>query len=143
MTEPSFVNGAILVITRRGVLLAGGIGLLASHPLSHGQAAGTIRRVAWFSIGSRASPHDGYAAFTQGMHDLGWREGKNVEYQRVYADGEVSRLDALASELVRQTVDVIVRTRLAATAERRATQTAEAGGAAPSDVVTPEATPAQ
>jgi putative ABC transport system substrate-binding protein len=108
MTEPSFVNGAILVITRRGVLLAGGIGLLASHPLSHGQAAGTIRRVAWFSIGSRASPHDGYAAFTQGMHDLGWREGKNVEYQRVYADGEVSRLDALASELVRQTVDVIV-----------------------------------
>src|SRR5204862_5239865 len=35
-------------------------------------------------------------------------EGKNVEYRRVYANGEVSRLNALASELVRQNVDVIV-----------------------------------
>jgi putative ABC transport system substrate-binding protein len=96
------------VITRRGVLLTSGIGLLVAHPLSRGQAAETIRRVGWFSIGSKTSPHDGYAAFTQGMHDLGWAEGRNVEYRRVYADGEVSRLDALASELVRQTVDVIV-----------------------------------
>ena len=51
---------------------------------------------------------DGYVAFKQGMHDLGWREGKSVEYRSVYADGEVSRLDALASELVSQPVDVIV-----------------------------------
>ena len=48
------------------------------------------------------------AAFKQGMHDLGWQEGKNVEYRIVYADGDVNRVDALASELIRQKVDVIV-----------------------------------
>jgi putative ABC transport system substrate-binding protein len=58
------------------------------------------------------------------MLDLGWREGKNVEYRRVYADGEVSRLDALASELVRQAVDVIVVGNAATTrACQRATKT--------------------
>jgi putative ABC transport system substrate-binding protein len=96
------------VITRRGVLLTGGIGLIAGNAPSRGRAADALRHVAWFSIGSRTNPHNGYVAFTQGMLDLGWREGKNVEYRRVYADGEVSRLDALASELVRQDVDVIV-----------------------------------
>jgi len=31
----------------------------------------------------------------QGMYDLGWLEGKNVEYQIVYADLDVGSLDAL------------------------------------------------
>jgi putative ABC transport system substrate-binding protein len=97
-----------LVITRRGVLLTGAIGSVVGHSLSRGQPADALRHVAWFSIGSRTNPHNGYVAFTQGMLDLGWKEGKNVEYRRVYADGQVSRLDALAGELVRQNVDVIV-----------------------------------
>jgi putative tryptophan/tyrosine transport system substrate-binding protein len=96
------------VITRRSVLRAGGIGLLGAHPLSRGQPVATIRRVGLLSIGSETSPADVYAAFKQGMHDLGWLEGKNVEYRFVYADGDVGRLDALASELIRQKVDVIV-----------------------------------
>jgi len=96
------------VITRRSVLLAGGIGLLFAHRLSRGQPAATIRRVGWLSLGSETSPAEVYAAFKQGMHDLGWQEGKNVEYRFVYANGDVGRLDTLASELVGQKVDVIV-----------------------------------
>jgi putative tryptophan/tyrosine transport system substrate-binding protein len=96
------------VITRRSVLLAGGIGLLVAHPLSRGQPVPTIRRVGWVSLGSITSPAEGYAAFKQGMHDLGWLEGKNVAYQAAYADGDVNRLDVLASELIGQKVDVIV-----------------------------------
>jgi putative ABC transport system substrate-binding protein len=42
------------------------------------------------------------------MHDLGWLEGKNVEYQIVYADADVGRLDALAGELVGRNVEVII-----------------------------------
>src|SRR5256884_7765306 len=42
------------------------------------------------------------------MGDLGWLEGKNVEYEIVYADSDVNRLDTLANELIRQKVDVIV-----------------------------------
>ena len=96
------------MIARRRVLLAGCIGLLVAHRQSRGQPAATIRRVGYLSIGSKASPADVYAAFKQGMHDLGWLEGKNVEYQIVYADFDVNRLDTLASELIGQRVDVIV-----------------------------------
>ncbi len=105
-------------------MLAGGIGLLIAHPLSRGQPAVTIRRVGWVSIGSKTSPTDLYDVFRQGMRDLGWLEGKNVEYQSVYADGDVNRLDALANELVRQKVDVIVVSNATTTrALQRATKT--------------------
>jgi putative ABC transport system substrate-binding protein len=64
------------------------------------------------------------AAFTQGMNDLGWLEGKNVEYRFAYADGAVDRLDARASELIAQKVEVIVAVSPAATrATQRATKT--------------------
>jgi putative ABC transport system substrate-binding protein len=96
------------VITRRSLLLAGGIGLLVPHPQSHAQPAATVRRVGWVSLGSKVSPAEAYAGFKQGMHDLGWIEGKNVEYRSVYADGDMNHLDALASEMIRQHVDVIV-----------------------------------
>ena len=112
------------MITRRSVLLAGGIGLLFAQRLSHGQPAATVRRVGWVSLGSIANPAEAYAAFKQGMHDLGWLEGKNVKYQAVYADGDVNRLDLLASELIGQKVDVIVVGNATSTrALQRATKT--------------------
>ena len=112
------------MITRRSVLLAGGIGLVVAHGLSRGQPVGTIRRVGWLSTGSETSPAHVYAAFKQGMRDLGWMEGKNVEYRFVYAHGELNRLDALASELTRQQVDVIVvGNALTTRALQRATKT--------------------
>jgi putative ABC transport system substrate-binding protein len=112
------------VITRRSVLRAGGIGLVVAHGLSRGQAVTTIRRVGWLSSGSETSPARVYAAFKQGMRDLGWMEGKNVDYRFVYADGELNRLDALASELIRQQVDVIVvGNALTTRALQRATKT--------------------
>ena len=58
------------------------------------------------------------------MHDLGWLEGKNVEYRFVYADGDVDRMDALVSELIGQKVEVImVATTPATRAARQATKT--------------------
>ena len=96
------------MITRRQVLRAGGIGLLVAHPLGHGQAAATIRRVGWLSLGSKASPVDVYTAFKEGMRDLGWREGTNVEYRIIYADGDLERLDAVARELVGWNAEVII-----------------------------------
>ena len=112
------------MITRRSVLLAGGFGLLLAHPLVLGQPATTIRRVGWVSLGSGTSPAELYAAFKQGMHDLGWLEGKNVAYLATYADGDANRLDVLASELIRQNVDVIVVGNATSTrALQRATKT--------------------
>ena len=96
------------MITRRKVLLAGGVSLLVAHRLGRGQPATTIRRVGMLLFASEAATVHLRAAFKQGMHDLGWLEGKNVEYRIVYADGDVNRLDVLASELIGQKVEVIV-----------------------------------
>jgi putative tryptophan/tyrosine transport system substrate-binding protein len=96
------------VITRRSVLLAGGIGLLVAHRFSRGQDAATIRRVGLLQLSSEAAGVHLRAAFKQGMLDLGWMEGKNVAYRFVYANGDVDRLDALARELIGQNAEVIV-----------------------------------
>jgi len=96
------------VITRRSALLAGGVGLLVAHELSRGQPAGVIRRVGWLALGSATTVANLLVALKQGMLDLGWQEGKMIEYRSVYCDGDVDRADALASELVSQKVDVIV-----------------------------------
>ena len=112
------------MITRRSVLLAGGIGLLVAHRLGRGQPAATIRRVGMLAFASEAATAHLRATFKQGMHELGWLEGKNVEYRFVYANGDVGRLDALASELVGQKVEVImVGNPPPAQAAQRATKT--------------------
>jgi putative ABC transport system substrate-binding protein len=47
-------------------------------------------------------------AFLQGLRELGYVEGKNLAVEYRWAEGQVERLPALAAELVRLKVDVIV-----------------------------------
>ena len=124
------------MITRRSVLLAGGIGLLAAYRLSHGQPAATIRRVGLLQFTSQAAGAQLRAALGQGMHDLGWVEGKSVEYRVAYADGAVDRLDTLARELLAQNAEVIVlSSQQAARAAQRTTKTVPIVMAGVSDAV--------
>jgi len=112
------------VITRRSVLLGGVIGLVVAHRPSHGQPAATIHRVGLLSFSSESAGAQLRAALKEGMHDLGWMEGKNLEYRFVFANGDVDRLDALAGELIRQKVGVIVvSSQQTAGAAQRATKT--------------------
>jgi len=48
------------------------------------------------------------AAFQQGLRDLGYVEGKNVVVEYRYTEGKIDRYPALATELVRLKVDVLV-----------------------------------
>jgi putative tryptophan/tyrosine transport system substrate-binding protein len=47
-------------------------------------------------------------AFRQGLRDLGYVEGKNIVIESRSAEGKSERVPALAAELVRLKVDVIV-----------------------------------
>ena len=49
-------------------------------------------------------------AFQQGLRELGYVEGKNIVIQYRSAEGKLDRLPALAAELVRLKVDVVVTT---------------------------------
>jgi putative tryptophan/tyrosine transport system substrate-binding protein len=73
---------------------------------------------------STESPTVQREPFAQGLHALGWEPGPSLLIEHRYAEGEVDRLPALAAELVRLPVDVIVaRGGAAVRAARQATST--------------------
>jgi putative tryptophan/tyrosine transport system substrate-binding protein len=57
---------------------------------------------------STASPGEFPEAFRRGLRDLGWIEGQNITIEFRYAEGQFDRLPALAAELVRLKLDLIV-----------------------------------
>src|SRR5258705_5725721 len=74
------------------------------------QPAGRVYRVGDLSIPSREQALPFTKAFEEGMRSLGYRIGENVVIEYRTADGEMERLPALAADLVRLRVDVIVTT---------------------------------
>jgi len=97
--------------------------LLLSAPLAGCASTAKVFRIGVLSGGSAASSPL-LDAFRQGMRDLGWVEGQNWVSETRWADGKLERLPALAAELVRLRVDLIVTTGTpAARAAKQATQT--------------------
>ena len=72
------------------------------------QQPGKIPRIGFLSSLAQAAISARTEAFRQGLKEHGYIEGKNVVIEYRYADGKVDRLPALAAELVRLKVDVIV-----------------------------------
>ena len=86
------------------------IGGAATWPLAARaqQPAGRVYRVGYLSIGSREQTLHFIKAFEEGLRSLGYRVGENVVIEYRFADGEMARLPALATDLVRLGVDIIV-----------------------------------
>ena len=95
------------MITRRSVSLAGGLGLVLAGMRDRAEAENGPRRVGVQGI-TEALGVPFFAALKQGMRELGWQEGKDIEYRFAYTDGVAARNDALIAELIAQSVHVLV-----------------------------------
>jgi putative ABC transport system substrate-binding protein len=69
-----------------------------------------VWRVGFLVLPARPQPLESsrFGAFAHGMRELGYIEGKTLEIEWRFADGDVGRLEGLAEELVRLQVDIIV-----------------------------------
>ena len=72
------------------------------------QQPARIPRIGYLSASSASEVSPRAEAFRQGLRELGYVEGKNLVIEFRYAEGKFDRLPALATELVRLNVDVIV-----------------------------------
>ena len=86
------------------VILA--LGLLALPLSADGQEPEKIYRIGYLRHVS--GPHAQDETFRQALRDLGWIEGQNIAIEYRWAAGKIDRLPALAEELVRLKVDLIV-----------------------------------
>jgi len=85
-----------------------------------------VPRVGYLNPGSLSDPvsQRRLEAFRQGLRDLGYVEGQNIAIESRWAEGKYDRYPALAADLVRLKVDVIVAQGGAATqAAQQATRT--------------------
>jgi putative ABC transport system substrate-binding protein len=72
------------------------------------QPAGRVYRVGLLATASREQQLHLLTAFEAGLRSLGYRIGENVVIEYRFANGEMERLPALAADLVRLGVDIIV-----------------------------------
>jgi putative tryptophan/tyrosine transport system substrate-binding protein len=88
-----------------GFLVILALGFLIALPTAEAQRLGNIPLVGVLEPNPSTTPC--FAAFQQGLRDLGYVEGQNIQFEYRYAANVVDRLPALAAELVQRTPDVI------------------------------------
>jgi putative ABC transport system substrate-binding protein len=99
------------VVTRRRFVLGLGAGALAPVlALSQPESSRRVYRIGLLHSESESLVAARLEALREGLRDFGYVEGKNIAIDFRWAEGKEERLPALASELVRLKVDVIVTT---------------------------------
>jgi putative ABC transport system substrate-binding protein len=98
------------------------LSLLAAPLAAEAQPPSQVFRIGYLGTDPPSAPV--WDALLDGLRERGYREGWNVVFERRFSDGNAERFPALAAELVRLRVDlIIVPTTPAALAARNATQT--------------------
>ena len=82
--------------------------LLAVAVIAQAQQSAKVPRIGYLTGATPAGQSARIEAFRQGLRELGYVEGKNIVIEYRYAEEKLDRLPALAAELVRLKVDVIV-----------------------------------
>jgi putative ABC transport system substrate-binding protein len=81
---------------------------VANVSVAQAQQTGKIPWIGWLMVSSLSANLARTEAFRQGLRELGYVEGKNIVIEWRSAEGKLDRLPALAAELVRLKVDIIV-----------------------------------
>src|SRR5215831_11928625 len=95
-------------INRRTFLAGTGAVLLATPLAAEAQQTTKVTPIGYLSGPSLSDNAARIEAFREGLRELSYVEGKNIVIEWRSADGKVDRLPALAAELVRLKVAVIV-----------------------------------
>ena len=81
--------------------------LLAVGVIAEAQQQAKVSKIGWLeSVPLLQTPR--FELFRRELRDLGYVEGKNIAFEYRYADNKLDRLPALADELVRLKVDVLL-----------------------------------
>jgi len=97
------------VSTRRVFLEALASALLVAPLVARAQPTKkSPPRIGYLGNGDPRGGTESLDAFRQGLRDLGWIEGQNVQIEYRWAHGESERLRDLAAELVRAKSDLLV-----------------------------------
>jgi putative ABC transport system substrate-binding protein len=98
-------------MTRRRLklLMILALGLLLASLLAEAQSAGKVPRIGVLMQGvPPGAPGDELDVFRQGLRDLGYVEGQTIALEVRWGEGQHERYPALAADLVRLSVDLIV-----------------------------------
>jgi putative ABC transport system substrate-binding protein len=93
---------------RRTFICAIAGGLVIARSVAEAQPAAKVYRIGFIALPTAESFAPLVRALNEGLRDHGYVEGRNIVFERRYADGRLERLSDLATELVRLRVDVIV-----------------------------------
>jgi len=91
-----------------GLISTLALGLLAGPLPAEAQQTNKVYRIGFLSSRSTEQERGLLGAFQQGLRELGYVTGKNIVIEQRYAKGKRDRVPALAAELVRLKVDIIV-----------------------------------
>jgi putative ABC transport system substrate-binding protein len=100
-----------------------GLGGAVGWPLAAGAQRPTTPVVGFLRSASESDSAQWVAAFRRGLTETRWIEGHNVTIDFRFADGNLDRLPALVSDLIRAKVGVIVANQQSTPAAMAATTT--------------------
>ena len=95
-------------MNRRGFIGALAGGLFAAPLVAAAQPTAKVYRIGFLVTATPTETGHLLKALSEGLRELGYVEGRNVVFERRFAEGRQERLPALAAELVQLKVDVVV-----------------------------------